>query len=80
MASLIIAGGKAQKEDELYSSMQKKAENIISQMNVDEKISQLMNYTPGVERLGIKPYDWWSEALHGVGRNGKATVFPTPIG
>ena len=39
-----------------------------------------MNAAPGVERLGIKPYDYWNEALHGVARNGRATVFPEPIG
>lgn len=64
----------------LESEMKQKAIDVISQMTVEEKISQLMNYTPGVERLGIKPYDWWSEALHGVARNGRATVFPQPIG
>ena len=63
----------------LESEMKQKAIDVISQMTVEEKISQLMNYTPGVERLGIKPYDWWSEALHGVARNGRATVFPQLI-
>jgi beta-glucosidase len=60
--------------------MRKKAVKIISEMTVDEKINQLMNETPAIEHLGIKPYDWWSEGLHGVGRDGRATVFPQPIG
>ena len=60
--------------------MEKRANEIISQLTLDEKISQLMNQTPGVSRLGIEPYDWWNEALHGVGRDGRATVFPQPIG
>lgn len=36
--------------------------------------------SPAVERLGIRKYNWWNEALHGVARNGNATVFPMPIG
>ncbi len=39
----------------------------------------LMN-TPAIDRLGIPPYDWWNEALHGVGRSGNATIFPQAIG
>ena len=39
-----------------------------------------MNGSDGIERLGILPYDWWNEALHGVARNGRATVFPQAIG
>lgn len=53
---------------------------LIAQMTLDEKISQLMNGSDGIERLGILPYDWWNEALHGVARNGRATVFPQAIG
>lgn len=57
----------------------KYAKSIINQMTIEEKISQLMNETPGIERLNILPYNWWNEALHGVARNGKSTVFPQPI-
>ena len=60
--------------------LEKQAIEIISKMTLEEKISQLMNTTPGIERLGIEPYDYWNEGLHGVGRNGRATVFPEPIG
>lgn len=70
----------AQSNTSVEEQMQKKAREVISQMTVDEKISQMMNDAPGIERLGIKPYNWWSEGLHGVGRNGRATVFPQPIG
>ncbi len=59
--------------------MHQRAKEIIAEMTVDEKISQLMNAAPGIPRLGIKPYNWWSEGLHGVGRDGRATVFPQPI-
>ena len=40
----------------------------------------MMDSSKPVERLGIKPYNWWNEALHGVARAGLATVFPQPIG
>lgn len=55
------------------------ASAIIGKMTVEEKIFQLMNDSKGIERLGILPYNWWNEALHGVARNGKATVFPQAI-
>ncbi len=69
-----------QNTSDIEIRMEKKAKEIISRLSVDEKISQMMNDAPGIERLGIKPYNWWSEALHGVARNGRATVFPEPIG
>ncbi|MBO7118353.1 MAG: glycoside hydrolase family 3 C-terminal domain-containing protein [Bacteroidales bacterium] len=74
----LTAGAFAQESKD--AAMHKKAAEVIAQMTLDEKIGMMMNSTPGVERLGIKPYDWWSEALHGVARNGRATVFPEPIG
>ena len=62
------------------AQLEQQADNIISQMTLEEKFAQLMNETPGIPRLGIEPYDWWNEGLHGVGRSGRATVFPQPIG
>ena len=52
----------------------------ISQLTLEEKCLQLLHEAPGISRLGIKPYNYWSEALHGVARCGRATVFPEPIG
>lgn len=49
-------------------------------MTLEEKISLMMDVSKPVERLGIKPYNWWNEALHGVARAGLATVFPQSIG
>ena len=60
--------------------LEQQAKEIIGQMTLQEKFSQMMNETPGIKRLGIEPYDWWNEGLHGVGRAGRATVFPQPIG
>lgn len=53
---------------------------LIKEMTIEEKISQLTHDAAAIERLGIPEYNWWSEALHGVARNGRATVFPQPIG
>jgi len=54
--------------------------DLISLMTLDEKISQVINDAEGIERLSIPKYNWWSEALHGVGFSGIATVFPQAIG
>ena len=53
---------------------------LIGEMTVEEKISQLTHDAAVIERLGVPEYNWWSEALHGIARNGRATVFPQPIG
>jgi len=53
---------------------------LIDEMTIEEKISQLTYDAAALERLGVPEYNWWSEALHGVARNGRATVFPQPIG
>lgn len=55
-------------------------QDLISRMTLEEKASMMTNSTPGVPRLGIPKYDWWSEALHGVANAGTATVFPQAIG
>jgi beta-glucosidase len=54
--------------------------DLLSRMTLEEKISQMMNTAPAIERLGIPAYEWWNECLHGVGRAGLATVFPQAIG
>ncbi len=58
----------------------RKAEELVSKMTLEEKVSQTLNHAPAIEHLGIKAYDWWNEALHGVARAGTATVFPQAIG
>ena len=54
--------------------------DLINQMTLEEKITQLTNYSPAIERLGVPEYNWWNECLHGVARAGYATVFPQAIG
>lgn len=58
----------------------KRVDDLVSRMTLQEKVSQMLNQAPAIERLGIPAYDWWNEALHGVARNGVATVFPQAIG
>ncbi len=57
-----------------------KAKELVSQMTLEEKASQLRYNAPAIERLNLPEYNWWSEALHGVARAGTATVFPQAIG
>lgn len=53
---------------------------LVEAMTLEEKVSQTMDQSPAIPRLGIPEYNWWNEALHGVARNGRATVFPQAIG
>ncbi len=55
-------------------------DSLITQMTLEEKVSQMMNDAPAIERLGVPKYNWWNECLHGVARSGLATVFPQAIG
>lgn len=63
-----------------FKKAAKRASELVNQMTVYEKISQLVYNSPAIERLGIKEYNWWNEAAHGVARAGIATVFPQAIG
>jgi beta-glucosidase len=54
--------------------------DLVSRLTLDEKIAQMVNDAPAIDRLGIPRYNWWSEGLHGVARAGLATVFPQAIG
>lgn len=59
---------------------EKRVNDLVSRMTLDEKISQLLNDAIEIERLNVPRYNWWSECLHGVGMAGIATVFPQAIG
>ena len=69
---------------ELYldpdAPLEDRVEDLVSRMTLEEKVSQLLYDAPAIERLGIPEYNWWNEALHGVARAGRATVFPQAIG
>lgn len=61
-------------------SPEKRAEALLKELTLEEKVSMMIDVSAPVERLGIQTYNWWNEALHGVARSGLATVFPMPIG
>ncbi|HPH46435.1 MAG TPA: glycoside hydrolase family 3 C-terminal domain-containing protein [Chryseolinea sp.] len=61
-------------------SIDERVNDLVGRMTLEEKISQMVNDAPAIERLGVPKYNWWSEGLHGVARAGLATVFPQAIG
>ena len=65
---------------EKLEEYRERARQLVAQMTLEEKVEQTVNQAPAVERLGIRAYNWWNEALHGVARAGVATVFPQAIG
>lgn len=61
-------------------SVEQRANDLVNRMTLEEKILQMGYDAPAIDRLGIPKYNWWNECLHGVARNGFATVFPQAIG
>jgi len=60
--------------------IEERVEDLISRMTLEEKVSQMVHQARAIPRLGVPEYNWWNECLHGVGRAGRATVFPQAIG
>lgn len=82
-AALTVGNVCAQKQlpyQDSTLSAQQRAEDLLGRLTVSEKAMLMQDSSPGVPRLGIKPFNWWSEALHGYARSGVATVFPQAIG
>ncbi len=59
---------------------EKRAADLISRLTLEEKARLMEHNSPAIPRLGIPQFSWWNEALHGLGRNGTATVFPITMG
>ncbi|MGO9274306.1 MAG: glycoside hydrolase family 3 C-terminal domain-containing protein [Terriglobia bacterium] len=84
VVALMCSGGTIlaqQKPTYLDSSLppEQRAADLVQRMTLEEKASQLVNQARAIPRLDVPAYDWWSEALHGVMRDG-TTEFPEPIG
>lgn len=81
LASMMPLGTKAQQTTLLpYQNpnltSEERANDLLARLTLEEKTQLMMDTSPAIERLGIPQFQWWNEALHGVGRNGYATVFP----
>ncbi len=61
-------------------SAEQRADDLLGRLTLEEKVSLMMDTSPAITRLGIPQFQWWNEALHGIGRNGFATVFPITMG
>ena len=71
-----IANAQLLPYQDVTLSAGQRADDLLSRLTLDEKVSLMMNNSPAIERLGVPQFQWWNEALHGIGRNGVATVFP----
>ena len=80
---MLLPGCKTKYEypfQDLDLSVDERIENLLGLLTLEEKAGMMVNSSEAVPRLGIPAYDWWNEALHGVGRAGLATVYPQAIG
>ena len=64
---------------EIINSFEKTADSLLSLLTIEEKASQMLNTSRSIPEHEIEMYNWWNEALHGVARSAKATVFPQAI-
>ena len=59
---------------------EERAKDLISRLTIEEKALLMCDKSEAIPRLGIKTFNWWSEALHGLANNDSVTVFPQPVG
>jgi beta-glucosidase len=76
-----FTGGKEYKFKNANLSIEERVTDLLSQMTIEEKVGQMMNSAPAIERLGVPSYNWWNEGLHGVARSPyHTTSYPQAIG
>ncbi|HSG67348.1 MAG TPA: glycoside hydrolase family 3 N-terminal domain-containing protein, partial [Bacteroidales bacterium] len=84
LLSLMVLKGRGQNYTYPYLDpsvdLDARVDDLLGKLTLEEKASLMLYNSPAIGRLGIPEYNWWSEALHGVARAGKATVFPQAIG
>ena len=76
----LCAGAQSYPFQDPNLSPKERALDLCGRLTLKEKVGMMMHFSKPVERLGVPVFQWWSEALHGVGRNGNATVFPITMG
>jgi len=78
------AEAAAAPQDAVYldtsAPIEKRVEDLVSRLTLEEKVSQMRDHAAAIPRLGVPQYDWWNESLHGVAFGGYATNFPQVIG
>ena len=79
-AAIALAAPTSDKYTDPELPAEERAEDLLSKLSLEQKVSLMMNSSPAIPEFGIREYDWWSEALHGCARAGIATVFPQAIG
>jgi len=82
LCASLVTPALAQQPAYLNTSLpfERRAADLVSRLTLEEKVQQMKDVAPAIERLGVPAYNWWNEALHGVARSGLATVFPQAIG
>jgi len=82
LCASLVTPALAQQPAYLNTSLpfEQRAADLVSRLTLEEKVQQMKDVAPAIDRLGVPAYNWWNEALHGVARSGLATVFPQAVG